>query len=87
MPVEKNRASDTARSQELEEDPLMQLKGLGADVWRSLGGGDAVIAWLGSDEVIPPPWDRTGQGDDSNPNETASPAADRAARNREENHE
>ena len=86
MPSEKNRANDAPTSQEDDEDPLMQLRGLGADVWRSLGGGDAVIEWLRSDEVIPPPWDRTGQHGDSNPNEAASSPADRAA-GREKKHE
>ena len=47
------------RPRTLEEDPLMRLKGLGKDVWRSLGGGDAVIRWLRSDEIIPPPWEQT----------------------------
>lgn len=46
------------RPRTLEEDPLMRLKGLGKDVWRSLGGGDAVIRWLRSDEIIPPPWEQ-----------------------------
>jgi hypothetical protein len=41
-----------------DDDPLMELVGLGADVWKRLGGGDAVIAWLRSDEVIPPPWEK-----------------------------
>jgi hypothetical protein len=28
-----------------DDDPLMQLVGLGADVWKRLGGGDAFIRW------------------------------------------
>jgi hypothetical protein len=40
----------------LSRDPLMQLRGLGKEVWQRLGGGDAVIEWLRSDEVVPPPW-------------------------------
>ena len=84
---EKNRASDAPNPQGHEEDPLMQLKGLGAEDWRSLGGGDAVIKWLRSDEVISPPWDPTGQHDGSEPNEEPSSATDRAPGHREEKHE
>ena len=38
------------------DDPVLQLKGAGRELWASLGGGDTVIAWLRSDTVIPPPW-------------------------------
>jgi hypothetical protein len=41
-----------------KDDPLSELVGLGAEIWASLGGGDAVIAWLRSDEGIPPPWEK-----------------------------
>jgi hypothetical protein len=41
----------------LEDDPLMQLCGLGKELWQSLGGGDAVIRWLRRDEPTPPPWE------------------------------
>ena len=50
------------RPSSLEEDPLMRLKGLGKDVWRSLGGGDAVIRWLRSDESSAPPWEQGVEG-------------------------
>jgi hypothetical protein len=39
-------------------DPLMKLKGLGKEVWKELGGGDAVIDWLRSDKPTTPPWER-----------------------------
>ena len=39
-----------------EDDPILALKGVGKELWRSLGGGDAFIKWLRSDEVIPAPW-------------------------------
>lgn len=42
-----------------EADPLMQLKGLGKKVWRDLGGGDAVIDWLRSEEPTTPPWEQS----------------------------
>ena len=42
----------------IENDPLMKLKGLGKELWQQLGGGDAVIAWLRSDTLIPPPWEK-----------------------------
>ncbi len=41
-----------------EDDPILALEGVGAEVWRSLGGGDAFIKWLRSDEVIPAPWEK-----------------------------
>ena len=41
-----------------EEDPILALKGVGKELWRSLGGGDAFIKWLRSDEVIPAPWEK-----------------------------
>jgi hypothetical protein len=45
-----------------DEDPLMELVGLGADVWKRLGGGDEFIRWQRSetptepsqDQVFPP---------------------------------
>jgi len=36
----------------------MKLKGLGKEVWKELGGGDAVIDWLRSDKPTTPPWER-----------------------------
>ncbi len=41
-----------------EDDPILALEGVGSEVWRSLGGGDAFIKWLRSDEVIPAPWEK-----------------------------
>lgn len=41
-----------------EDDPILALKGVGKELWRSLGGGDAFIKWLRSDEVIPAPWEK-----------------------------
>ena len=43
--------------QDSKEDPLMKLKGLGKDLWKGLGGGDAVIRWLRSDARTTPPWE------------------------------
>jgi hypothetical protein len=52
------KAEDQYRTQPPdEEDPLLALRGLGKDMWRSLGGGDAFIRWLRSDEPTPPPWE------------------------------
>ena len=42
----------------MENDPIMRLKGLGKELWRELGGGDAVIAWLRSDTPTAPPWEK-----------------------------
>jgi hypothetical protein len=36
------------------EDPLMELVGLGADVWKRLGGGDAFIRWQRSETPTEP---------------------------------
>jgi hypothetical protein len=37
-----------------QHDPLMELVGLGKEVWESLGGGDAFLQWLRADtETIP----------------------------------
>jgi hypothetical protein len=41
-------------SDEDDHDPLMELVGLGADVWKSLGGGDAFIRWLRSETTTEP---------------------------------
>jgi hypothetical protein len=43
------------------EDPLMKLKGLGKEVWKELGGGDAVIDWLRSEDLTTPPWARLSE--------------------------
>jgi hypothetical protein len=41
-----------------EEDPILGLVGLGKDLWRDLGGGEAILSWLRSDDpTARPPWD------------------------------
>jgi hypothetical protein len=43
---------------ETEDDPILGLVGLGEEVWRQLGGGEKILAWLRSDDPEPrPPWD------------------------------
>jgi hypothetical protein len=37
-----------------DEDPLMELVGLGADVWKRLGGGDEFIRWQRSETPTEP---------------------------------
>jgi hypothetical protein len=37
-----------------DDDPLMELVGLGADVWKRLGGGDEFIRWQRSDSPTQP---------------------------------
>jgi hypothetical protein len=37
-----------------DDDPLMELVGLGADVWKRLGGGDEFIRWQRSDTPTDP---------------------------------
>jgi len=38
------------------KDPLFELKGLGKQTWRDLGGGDAMVHWLRSEVRATPPW-------------------------------
>ena len=64
-------AYNKARPNATAADPLMQLKGLGKEIWRELGGGDAVIDWLRSDEPATPPWGRDAAKIES-PNSTTS---------------
>ncbi len=49
------------------DDPILGMVGLGQDIWRELGGGDAVLAWLRSDDPnAMPPWEaEADQGEDS----------------------
>lgn len=56
---------------EAEEDPILSLVGLGKDVWRKLGGGEAILSWLRSDDPnARPPWDMPTA---SGPNERERP--------------
>lgn len=55
-----------------EDDPLLQLVGLGADVWTQLGGGDAFIAWLRSDTVTPPLWEENDAASACRPEKPAA---------------
>ncbi len=54
---EYDTTSGSGSSRDPDDDPLLQLVGLGKDVWERLGGGDAVIRWLRSDTPTTPPWE------------------------------
>jgi hypothetical protein len=41
------------------DDPILELVGLGKAVWQGLGGGEAILKWLRSDDPdARPPWER-----------------------------
>ena len=42
---------------EAEDDPVLGLIGLGKEAWKKLGGGEAILEWLRSDDPdARPPW-------------------------------
>jgi len=64
---------DQPRGRRLEEDPILALAGVGKELWKSLGGGDAVIRWLRSDEILPPPWENASQDSEEPSSSQAKP--------------
>ncbi|MEZ5392749.1 MAG: hypothetical protein R2724_07700 [Bryobacterales bacterium] len=47
----------TQAQADVEDDPILGFIGLGKEVWQGLGGGDAILRWLRSDDPnARPPW-------------------------------
>ena len=44
-----------------DDDPIRAMVGLGKDEWKRLGGGEAILRWLRSDDPdARPPWADSG---------------------------